>query len=241
MANEPSGDIVEDMLPIVASAESSGDADASNPNSSATGLLQFTDPTWNRLLQNYPNQGLTAEGKNDPEQQKQAFRLLAKNEYIPALTKMGQSVSAPNIYAMHVLGQPSATALMQASPDTPASEAVGADNWRNIQQNNPSLFGEDGNITSGQALAAVGSHLIGATGQSLHRPALMVTSTTAAISSCHKGLIRPITRAETLLSQRRPSARISWTRTLTCHRLPGSSDGQLQWVLALMQRPMAGR
>ncbi|WP_291367727.1 transglycosylase SLT domain-containing protein [Acetobacter sp. UBA5411] len=165
MANEPSGDIVEDMLPLVASAESSGNPDASNPNSSATGLLQFTDPTWNRLLQNYPNQGLTAEGKNDPEQQKQAFRLLAKNEYIPALTKMGQSVSAPNIYAMHVLGQPSATALMQASPDTPASKAVGDDNWRDIRQNNPSLFGEDGNITSGQALAAVGSHLIGATGQ----------------------------------------------------------------------------
>lgn len=96
-------------------AESGGDANARSGTSSASGHYGFTDPTWERLVRNYPSAGLNIAGKNDPAQQERAIRLLtAENER--ALMAAGIPVTNASLYAAHFLGAGVADDVLKA-PD----------------------------------------------------------------------------------------------------------------------------
>lgn len=104
------------VLGQIASVESSGNANASAPGSSAKGLFQVTDPTWKEM----------GGGDNplDPAQNADVgARLLKKNS--DGLTSAGLEASAPNLYLSHFAGLSGARKVLQADPATPVGSILG--------------------------------------------------------------------------------------------------------------------
>lgn len=114
--------------------ESGNNPNAQNSNSSAGGLYQITDPTWQALVAQNPTSGLTADGKMDPAQQQTAVRLLTQQN-IGALKQAGQPVNPGTLYAAHFLGAPEAVKVLSYADTTPMSAAVSPD----VLQANPNL------------------------------------------------------------------------------------------------------
>jgi hypothetical protein len=122
-------------------AESSYDPYAKNPRSSATGLGQFTDGTWAGLMQQYPDLGLTADGRTDPDQAKKAMeRFTFDNASV--LKKNGIEPSDNALYALHRFGPTGGMKLLTSDPSTPISALVSPD----VMSANPDLNGK----TAGQ-------------------------------------------------------------------------------------------
>jgi N12 class adenine-specific DNA methylase len=112
--------------------ESSGNDNAKNPRSSATGRYQFTKGTWEGL-------GGDWENRTDPaEQERLMSKLLDRNR--TQLEHAGITPDAGNMYAAHVFGAGGAVEMAH-NPNAP----VAAD----VQKANPHLQG----MTNGQALA----------------------------------------------------------------------------------------
>jgi hypothetical protein len=131
----------------LATRESSNNPNATNPNSSAGGLYQITDPTWQALVQQNPNAGLTPDGKMDPQQQQIAVRLLT-NQNANALRQAGQPINPSTLYAAHLLGAPTATQVLGYADETPMASVVPND----VVQANPQLA----HMTVGQFKAWAG-------------------------------------------------------------------------------------
>lgn len=105
-------------------AESGGRDGATNPNSSATGAYQFTNPTWTALMHQHPDLGLTADGRTDPQQSQVAAKQLATDNIAYLLAKGIQNPTEGQTYLAHFAGAPTAANLIQASPDTPVSQVM---------------------------------------------------------------------------------------------------------------------
>lgn len=118
-----------DYYSSIRAAESGGDDTARNPNSTATGRYQFTAPTWQGLMRNHPELGLTANGRLDPEQQERAIRVFTE-ENRATLARSGLPGSNQNLYAAHFLGAGGAVPFIQgalANPDAQAAALVSGD------------------------------------------------------------------------------------------------------------------
>jgi len=97
-----------DFLDRVAMAESGGDPNARAKTSSASGMYQFTDPTWKGMVKNYGEQtGITLADKNDPDKQKIMAELLTQ-ENANAYKNAGIQPDDADLYMAHFLGGPSA-------------------------------------------------------------------------------------------------------------------------------------
>lgn len=132
----PGGVDLSSYMQSVAGAESGGDPNARNPNSSATGTYQFTDGTWNTLAAQNPGAGLTPDGRTDPNQQETAMRLLTAQN-AKALNSAGIPVNPTSLYSAHFLGAGGAQKVLSASPDTPMSNLVDSE----VLSANPQLQG----------------------------------------------------------------------------------------------------
>ena len=95
-----------DALLAIANLESTGDTNAKNPRSSASGLFQFVDST-------AAEYGLTGSKRNDPEAQANAAaRMMATNSR--SLTRvLGREPDAGELYLAHQQGLGGATALIR--------------------------------------------------------------------------------------------------------------------------------
>jgi len=144
------------FLPALSMAESGGNSNAKSKTSSATGTFQYTAPTWAAASKLYPDLGLTPDNINDTGKQAALVQRQTENEYVPALNALGADVSNHNVYLMHHMGQGVATKLLQASDDTPASQAIGAA-WGGIQGANRALF-PDTDMTAGDVRNAVATY-----------------------------------------------------------------------------------
>lgn len=102
-----------DILSRIQGAESGGNPNAKNPNSSASGLYQFTDPTWQGMVNNYPETGLTMADKNSPDAQQIMAELLTK-ENTAAYQNAGIQPNDADLYLAHFLGAPSAVKAKQS-------------------------------------------------------------------------------------------------------------------------------
>lgn len=102
----------------IAKVESGGDYTAKNPNSTAAGLYQVTEPTFNGLKRNYPNlpQLTRDEYLKDPEAQ-QLYQAALRTENQKALKKYGHDLTPTNEYIMHWAGAPKGNALLSADPE----------------------------------------------------------------------------------------------------------------------------
>lgn len=115
----------------VKAKESGGDPTIKNPDSSATGLYQFTKPTWDQF----------GDGGNitDPAAQEAAMRKLTSAN-ASALGSRGHAVTARNLYLSHFLGSGDAPDVLDAAKSSPtdaASEYV----QDNAVSSNPSVLG----------------------------------------------------------------------------------------------------
>lgn len=122
-------------------SESGGNDSAKNPNSSATGRYQFLDSTWQGLAQQYPELGLTPDGRNDPAQQEKAMKAFTMDN-ARQLKASGIGVNPGTLYAAHFLGAGGASKVLSADPNTPVASLVGPE----VVQANPQLA----NMTVGE-------------------------------------------------------------------------------------------
>jgi hypothetical protein len=118
----------------IRAAESGGNDAAKNPNSSATGRYQFTEGTWNGLVEQHPELGLTPDGRTDPVQQERAIRQFTSDN-IGVLRGKGIPINPGNLYASHFLGSGGASQVLGLSDDTPMVSAVSPE----VVQANPFL------------------------------------------------------------------------------------------------------
>lgn len=113
--------------------ESGGDANARNPNSSATGADQFTEGTWLRMVK--AEQPAWAQGRSrdeilamrtDPEKSGQMAAALDR-ESAATLTSAGMPVTNENLYAAHHFGAGAGVKFARASLDTPIESVLSAE------------------------------------------------------------------------------------------------------------------
>lgn len=113
--------------------ESSGNPNAKNPNSSATGLGQFTNSTWlNTIKQHFPD---LAEGKSDdallklrsnPEWSKKVLdKHIEDNKKV--LSNNNVPTSDTNLYLAHFLGAQTAVRVLNADPTLPVNKVIRQD------------------------------------------------------------------------------------------------------------------
>ena len=104
-------------------SESGGNDAAANPNSSALGRYQFLESTWGGLMKQYPELGLTPQGRTDPAQQERAMAQFTQDN-ARALAGAGIPVDPGTLYAAHFLGAGGAQKALTANPATPMAALV---------------------------------------------------------------------------------------------------------------------
>jgi len=126
------------FLDRVAMAESGGNPNARAKTSSASGMYQFTDPTWKGMVKNYGAQtGITEADKNNPEKQKIMADLLTK-ENANAYKSAGITPDETDLYMAHFLGAPSAVRARKNM------NAYGAELFPKAAQANKNIFYKNG-------------------------------------------------------------------------------------------------
>lgn len=123
------GSFVDRLIQI----ESSGNPNAKNPLSSATGLGQFIESTWLRMFRQYfPDRAaglsdaMILEYRKNAEVSRQMVQLYAQ-ENARFLQSAGIAINDANLYLAHFLGPGGAKKLLTAAPGTPTSAVLGRD------------------------------------------------------------------------------------------------------------------
>lgn len=122
----------------IGGAESNNNPNASNPNSTATGIYQFTDPTWKSAVDKWGRKyGIKYSDKNDPQKQSMLMDyLLQDNARI--LQNKGIEPSDANLYSAHFMGAPAASKAIQML----GKNAVAARSFPKAAEANPEIFFE---------------------------------------------------------------------------------------------------
>lgn len=117
---------VAPLIQRIAHAENAtGNPDAQNPNSTASGPLQFTNDTWARSVAKWGKQtGITLAQKNDPQAQQVMGQLLADDNARIMTNKLGRPPTDGEVYAAHFFGAPDVIKLINAAQSTPQKQAV---------------------------------------------------------------------------------------------------------------------
>lgn len=127
---EPTKTAADDMpalLDKIKAIESDGDQFAKNPKSSAAGLYQFTEDTWDGIKEQAPQLGLTTNGRTaSADQQEKAMEWFTKQN-MKTLTKNDIPLTTENIYAAHFLGVNKAVEILQAPATAKLRPLIGND------------------------------------------------------------------------------------------------------------------
>lgn len=102
--------------------------------SSAGGIFQFIDKTWNSVAARYPN--LTLTDKMDPVQQARAAPYYAREIQENLQRTLGRKPNAAEMKLGWVFGPEGGSMLMKASPDTPVDRVLD----RSAIDANPGIF-----------------------------------------------------------------------------------------------------
>jgi hypothetical protein len=139
--------------------ESGGNPNAQNPNSTASGLQQFTDPTFQDFLKSPAGAGYTMGQKNTPQAQQAAgqWRMAQIDQQFQ--TQVGRPATDDELRAGMVLG-PAGAATLAANPTGDALKTYAAVAGQGTAQ---AAFATNGamlqpGMTSAQALASIGKH-----------------------------------------------------------------------------------
>jgi hypothetical protein len=135
--------VIDKATGKIITVESKGDPNAKNPNSSATGLGQFTKDTWLATVGKYRPDLMVDRTeaevlglRTDPAISVEMTRNLTK-ENAAGLEASGFPVNESTLYLSHFLGLGGARKMLNAAADTPASAVVGED----AATANPTILG----------------------------------------------------------------------------------------------------
>ncbi len=130
------------LVDSIIGVESGGNADARNPNSSASGLGQFIDSTWLSTIRSArPDLAGKSDAdllalKSDPQLSREMTEAYAgQNQAI--LAKNGLPVTDGNTYLAHFAGPQGAVKVLQADPNAPVESVLGP----GVVKANPFLAG----------------------------------------------------------------------------------------------------
>lgn len=139
------GTAVEALTDRIIRVESADNAAAKNPLSSATGLGQFIDSTWLRMMRTYRPElarSLSAAEllalRFDPTISREMVRNLAR-EGEAYLRARGHQITAGKLYLCHFLGMEGAHVVLSASADAGLADVLG----QAVTGANPFLSGKD--------------------------------------------------------------------------------------------------
>ena len=139
-----------ELLRNVAGAESSGRPNAQNPNSSAKGVYQFIDSTWESL-------GGTPGGQFNPEENVDLGAKYLRQNAEALKKSLGRDPSYSEVYAAHYFGPGVAKMLANTSPEDSIDQGLRTFNSpataQRILKANPNLRGK----TVGEVLASLES------------------------------------------------------------------------------------
>lgn len=139
-----------ELMQNIAGAESSGRVDAANPRSSAKGLYQFIDSTW---------EGLGGQPGNqfDPQENVELGAKYTRQNVDRLKGELGRSPTYAEVYAAHYFGPGVSKMLKNASPSDPIEAGLATfTSPRGVEQildANPNLQGK----TVGEVLASLES------------------------------------------------------------------------------------
>lgn len=124
-------DSIETLIGHIIRVESGGDAAAKNPRSTATGLGQFIEGTWLRMMRSYrPDLVASLPARDlldlrlDPALSRQMVRHLAQ-ENEAFLRARGHAISAGRLYLAHFLGPGGADMALRADPAQSVESVMG--------------------------------------------------------------------------------------------------------------------
>lgn len=139
------GSAVDALVNQIVRVESGGNADAKNPLSTATGLGQFIESTWIRMMKTYRpdlSTSLSREEllalRTDPTISRQMVTNLAR-ESEAYLRARGHTVSAGRLYLAHFLGADGAAKVLSSPAESDLAELLGA----GVISANPFLTGKN--------------------------------------------------------------------------------------------------
>lgn len=136
-------------------AESGGNPNAKDPNSSASGYSGFTDATWSDMMKNYPDQGFTPDGRSNRDQADRATALRAQ-EIGTKLQGAGFVANDQTLRLGHFLGPSGATRFLTGVRENPNAAITDIVSPEAIKAN-PTIFrNKDGTLkTPEQAFVAI--------------------------------------------------------------------------------------
>lgn len=122
---------VEMLISRIIHVESGGNAAAKNPLSTATGLGQFIESTWLRMMRSYRpdlvatlDRGQLLDLRLEPALSRQMVRHLAQ-ENEAFLRARGHQITAGNLYLAHFLGPLGASQVLGADPAASVGQVMG--------------------------------------------------------------------------------------------------------------------
>ncbi|WP_312530842.1 peptidoglycan DD-metalloendopeptidase family protein [Paracoccus sp. (in: a-proteobacteria)] len=134
---------VEMLISRIIHVESGGNAAAKNPLSTATGLGQFIESTWMRMMRSYRPDLVATMGQQqlldlrlEPDMSRQMVRHLAQ-ENEAFLRARGHQITAGNLYLAHFLGPMGASQVLSADPALSVAQVMG----QGVVSANPFLAG----------------------------------------------------------------------------------------------------
>lgn len=137
-----------DWASLMIAAESGGDPSAVNAASGATGLGQFLPATWNSMVDQHPELGLTYEDIGNPDAQRIMIGQ-AQADYTAALTPaLGREPNNADLYMAHFFGPGAAEAVLTSDPSANLFDVLTAyyantgnpNHPQAIRQQNAALF-----------------------------------------------------------------------------------------------------
>ncbi len=245
--------------------ESCCDPTAKATSSSATGLFQFVDQTWLRVVKKYgAEHGLVDEAaqitlgangtarasspeakkailalRNDPALSATMAGELA-NENRRALRKtVGGSIGSTEMYLAHFLGAGGATTFLKAMKDSPNQTA--ADLLPSAAAANPSVFyGKDGLPKSVGTIYASLARTFGNDANGLHpaahKASVQLANASLPSTSIRAGSLRPST-ARNIAGHASESTSRSLTGTVFADTLSGTANIQIPATNAALSAP----
>lgn len=125
------------LLYAVAGAESSFRADVSATTSSATGMFQFTESTWNYLCKQY-KLDFTPQDRKDPRKSAQVAGLFVRSINETLQRNLGRKPTYGEVYMGYFLGPTGAVRFLKAAEKNP--NAIGAELFPKAANANPNVF-----------------------------------------------------------------------------------------------------
>lgn len=116
---------VNEIDRAIGAVESNNNPAAQNPASSASGMFQFTQGTFDGVKKNNPDlpQVTFDEFKKDPEIQS-SYQVALRQEHENNLNKSGIPVTPTNQYILHWAGGPSGVPLLRANDNDPLGQFI---------------------------------------------------------------------------------------------------------------------